>query len=160
MADFKEFVSKKQRDSIKHLKVIKAVLSHQGMHAESFLEGDDPYVFVNSHNRHLSFDGVRIYEIGGKFAYRVQKEKDTHPYGRAYPLDIEEMFNDFISEDGNEEKAGKRSMSALAHELKTFFKSSEKAEKTLRVGDILDDQDGEEGVLVRPTGSDYSVGIN
>jgi hypothetical protein len=158
MENFKEFVDKKQRDAVKHLKIIKAVLAHEGMHVESFFD-DDPHIFVNSHNRNLSFDGIRIYEIGGSFAFRVQKERDTHPYGRAYPLDIEEMFNDFISEDGNEEKAGKRSMGALSHELKKFFKDSEKAEKIIRAGDILDRGEDEDGVLLRPTGSDYSVGI-
>lgn len=159
MPDFKEFVNRKQREAVKHLKIIKAVLEHEGMHVEGFFEEEDPYIFVNSHNKNLSFDGIRIYEIGGTFAYRVQKEKDTHPYGRAYPLDVEEMFNDFISEDGNEEKAGKRSMKALVHELKVFFKNSEKAEKELRVGDILDDSEGDEGVLVRPSGNDYSTMI-
>lgn len=159
MSNFKEFVNRKQRDSIKHLKIIKAVLEHEGFHVEAYLNDDDPHIFITAQENNLSFDGVRVYEIGGSFAFRVQKEKDTHPFGRAYPLNIEEMFNDFISEDGDEEKAGKRSMKALKNEFEKFFKNSAKAEKEIRVGDILDDSEGEEGVLMRPSGSDYATSI-
>lgn len=160
MPNFKEFVSRKQREASKQLKIIKKVLEKEGLTVDNFLDDDDPYIFVHSTNSNLSFDGVRLYKIGEAFAYRVQKEKDTHPFGKAYKLDIEEMFNDLVSEDGDEEKAGKESMKALGEELRMFFKKSMDAERDIRVGDILDDDEqGENGVLMRPSGLDYSTMI-
>jgi len=151
MPNFREFVTRKQREASKQLKIIKRVLEKEGLSVDNYLDDDDPYIFVHSTNSNLSFEGVRVYKIGDVFAYRIQKEKDTHPYGKAYKLDIEEMFNDMVSEEGDEEKAGKESMKALADEISTFFRKSMDAERDIRVGDVLDDQEqGEDGVMMRP----------
>ena len=160
MANFREFVSTKKREAVKQLRVIKAVLEKEGFTVDGFLNDEDPYIYVNTTDDNLSFDGIRVYKIGESFAYRIQKEKDTHPYGRAYQLDIEEMFNDFVSEHGDEEKAGKRAMEALAGEIKHFFKKTVEAEKEIKIGDVLDDEDGESGVLMRPSGLDYSTMVS
>ena len=138
---FTEFVDKKSRESKNHLKVVKRVLEENGFKVDEHLKDiEDPYIFLNANNEQLSFDGVRIYEIGDILAFRVQKEKDTHPYGRAYPLDVVSMFNDLMSESGDEEKSGNRIMCAIIEEFKTFFMKSRKAEKELKTVEIEKDK--------------------
>ncbi|RDJ35657.1 MAG: hypothetical protein DWQ19_12630 [Crenarchaeota archaeon] len=136
MHTFTEFVDKKSRESKTHLKTIKRVLEENGFTVDGFMDGEDPYVFLHSSDDQLSFDGVRIYKIGDILAFRAQKEKDTHPYGKAYSLDIVEMFNDLISENGDEEKSGKQVIKAIVNEFKTFFEKSREAEKQLKTAEI------------------------
>lgn len=134
---FHEFIDKKSRESKKHLKTVKRILEENGFTVQDFFKNEeDPYIFLSSTDEQLSFEGVRIYTLGDILAYRVQKEKDTHPYGRAYSLDIVEMFNDLMSESGDEEKAGKRVIKAVAEEFKGFFKKSREAEKDLKSVEI------------------------
>lgn len=133
---FKEFIDKKKRESIRQLRTIKKILDANGFTTEAFFTKEDPYLFLNSNDDQLTFSGVRIYKVGENIAYRVQKYKDTHPYGKAYPLDIEEMYNDLISEDGNEENAGKRIISAVTAEFIAFFKHSGEAEGELAQDDV------------------------
>ena len=148
---FLEFIDRKQREGKKHLKLIEKVLRKGGMEVYSHLEDEDPYVFVKSTNDKLSFDGIRIYEIGDMITYRVQKEEKTHPYGKAYLLDIEDMFNDYMSENMKEEEAGKHVMKSLVEELKKFFSKSAKAEQELKNSD----QAGT-GLIIKSGGTDYS----
>lgn len=152
MRTFLEFVDIKRREADKQLKVIKKLLEHVGFEVDSFLDEDDPYLFVFSNEKNLSFEGIRLYKIGGCFAFRVQKEKDTHPYGTAYKIDLEEMFNDFVSEKGDEEKAGKAVIKAVKNELDRFFKKSFEAEQDLRSVDVEDP----DAIEVRPGNTDYS----
>jgi len=155
---FGNFVDKKKRDSIRQLRLLKQVLEGSGMKVESFLdtESGDPYVFCFTPDKNGSFDGVRIYKIGDQLAFRVQKENKTHPYGKAYPLPIEEMFHDFLSDqDVDQMKAGKKVIESVAKEMRRFFDQSVEAEKEDREGGIEGD-DTQGNVLVRTTGTDYS----
>lgn len=130
---FGSFVDKKKRDSIKHLKIVKKVLEHGGMIVEDFVDtdaNDDPYVYCVNPTKNGSFNGIRIYKIGDQIAFRVQKESKTHPYGSAYPLPVEEMFSDFLSDEGTDQrKAGNKVMESLVKEIKSFFEKSIEAEK-------------------------------
>ena len=95
------FGNKKVRKGKKQLAVVKKVLEEQGMSVQDHLGDDDPYLFVkNPTNKKTSFAGVRIYKIGENIAYRIQKEEKTHPYGKSYQLDLEDMFNDFMTGEG------------------------------------------------------------
>lgn len=154
MKRFKEFLDKKSRSAKKELSIVKKVLEHEGLSATDHLDADDPFVFVRNTSGKLSFEGIRIYKIGNDLAYRVQKEEKTHPYGKAYSLGIEEIFEDLISEM-DEEKAGKQVMKALAEELKSFFKKSSEAEKQLRSSE-MNNRNGNSPVSVRDMGTDYS----
>ncbi len=156
MATFREFVNRKQRESTKHLGLIKKTLEKQGMLVNDFLKEEDPYVFVKSNNQKLSFDGVRIYQIGGDMCYRIQKESKTHPYGKAYLLDVEGMYDDLISDRVKEEKAGKKVMKAIAEELKNFFRKSADAERELQSGEFERKNDPLGRTTVKSTGTDYS----
>lgn len=149
---FLEFVDRKQREAIKHLGLMEKLFQRSGMQISAYLEDEDPFIFVKSPDGRLSFDGVRIYEIGGMIAYRVQREQKTEPFGKAYLLDVEDMFNDFMSENMKEEDAGQKVIESVVSEIKKFFKKSAEAEQEL----IDSGQDGA-GVILKTGGTDSSM---
>lgn len=159
---FGDFLDKKKREGLKHLSLLKQLLERSGMKVESFLESgeqgdDDPYVYCWSPSGGSSFGGIRIYKLGNQIAFRVQKENKTHPYGSAYPLDIEEMFNDFVGEEQvDEKKAGEMVIEHVAKEIRKFFEKSINAEKDERSELIDREKEAAGSVLVRSTGTDYS----
>jgi hypothetical protein len=156
---FGDFVDKKKRESIRQLRIMKQLLERHGLRVDNYLETEEdhePYVFCYNPNRDGGFDGIRIYKIGSDLAFRIQKESKTHPYGAAYPLPIESMFSDFLSDDGiDEAKAGKKIIEAVSKEVKKFFERSLEAERDDRQQGIEKDAAG--SVLVRTTGTDYSA---
>lgn len=157
---FGDFVDTKQRESVRQLKLLKQLLESGGLKVENFLDTDDrddPYIFCFMPTRNGSFDGVRIYTIGENIAFRIQKENQTHPYGSAYPLPIEDMFNDFLGEeDVDQKEAGKRIIKSVVKEVRRFFDKSVEAEREERDQAIDQEKDGEGNPLVRTTGTDYS----
>lgn len=156
MKNFNEFVTVKSMQTKKELRTLKKVLENQGMSVQEFLEDDDPYIFLKTNGSNLSFDGVRIYKIGDIMAYRIQKQNNTHPYGQAYSLPVQEIFDTFLSEKGSEEKAGKEVMKAIAEEFKSFFDKSSKAEKELRGSIVMTQNDPMGRIVVQTTGTDYA----
>jgi hypothetical protein len=155
MRTFLEFVDKKEREGKRHLRIIKRLLESAGMKVTAHLEGDDPFVFLWNPDKKISFDGVRVYKIGSQTAFRVQKEERTHPFGKAYALDIEDMFNDLMSDHHDPEKAGKEVVRAVIEEVKTFFKQSAEAERDLRDKDFVKDDPWNQ-IVLKSTGTDYS----
>ncbi len=157
---FREFVDSKQRSTRKHLNLVKKIFEKEGFRINDKLgERDDPHIFVFNPDRNLSFDGIRVYEIGGDVAYRVQKESETHPFGKAYPLKIEKMFDDLQGEeDMDDNKIGQEIIKSVTSEIKDFFEKSFKAEK--EGPDKGYDPLGQ--VHMRTTGTDYGdkVGNN
>lgn len=157
---FGEFVDKKKREAIHQLELVKQVLERQGLRVDNFLyaeEDDDPYIYCFSPTRNGSFDGIRIYKIGDQLAFRVQKESKTHPYGAAYPLPIEEMFHDFLSDEGiDQREAGQKVIEAVVKEIRRFFEKSIRAEREERERAIEGEKDPQGNVLVKTTGTDYS----
>jgi hypothetical protein len=159
---FGDFVNKKKRESIRQLKLVKSLLEQSGMKVENFLDADEddhePYIYCFNTAKNGGFDGVRIYKIGDDLAFRVQKESKTHPYGSAYPLPIETMFYDFLSDEGvDEKKAAHKIIESISKELKKFFDKSAEAERTERDQEV--DKQGMGDVLVRSTGTDYSAQV-
>jgi len=158
--NFGDFIDKKQRDSIKQLGLMRQLLEKNGMKVESYLEtndSDEPYIFCFNPSSNSSFDGVRIYKIGNRLAFRIQKENRTHPYGKAYPLEIEEMFHDFLGDQHiDQRKAGQKVIEMVSKEIKKFFDKSVDAEKDERKASVEGGSDSAGNVLVRTTGTDYS----
>lgn len=150
MEQFLEFVDRKERESRRHLKIVSKALKSAGMNVYEHIDHEDSYIFVKAKNEELSFEGIRIYEIGDSLAYRVQKEKDTEPFGKAYPLNLEEMFNDLMGENMKEEQAGKEVVKGVVKEIKEFFKKSAKAQSE------IDDSAYERPVVLKTGGTDYS----
>lgn len=158
MKSFKSYVDKKQRSTVKQLKIIKSLLEKNGLKVSDFTENvsvdGDPYIFVYNTSGTRYFDGIRIYNIGGKFAYRVQKEEATHPFGKAHSLNMEEMFNDFLDEEGaDEKKAGNMIIKEVPKILRDFFERSATAEKEIETQEIVDKKDQQ---IRSTTGTDYS----
>jgi hypothetical protein len=156
---FNSYLDKKQRDSIKHLSIIQKVLEHNGMKVENFLDSeknDEPYIFCFNPTKNTSFDGLRIYGIGGSYCFRIQKENKTHPYGKAYPLQVEEMFHGLLGDkDVDRKKAGEQVIELVGKEVKRFFDKSEAAEKIDRQTDASGNLSAG-SVLVKTNGTDYS----
>ncbi len=155
---FGDFVDKKKRESIRQLRLVKQLLEHTGMKVDNFLETEEtsePYIFCHNPSKNGTFDGVRIYKIGTDLAFRIQKESKTHPYGSAYPLPIESMFSDFLSDnDTDESKAGKKIIEAVNKEIKRFFDKSTEAERDDRKASLEGGAGG--NVLIGTNGTDYS----
>ena len=148
---FREFIDRRQREAKRHLKLVEQLLKKNGMETKSHLDDDNPYIFVKIAKPKLSFDGIRIYEVGNMMAYRIQREEKTEPYGKAYMLNIEEMFNDFMGENMEEEAAGKKVIENVAQEVKKFFEKSAEAEKELQSR-----QPENNGLILKTGGTDYS----
>ncbi len=158
---FKTFVDKKQRESKRQLGLVKQILERQGMAVTSHLDDDDPFVFIKSPTKSLSFDGIRIFKPASDImAFRVQKQEDTAPYGKSYLLDLEEMFNDYMGDDYKPEDAAQQCIQAVTEEVKKFFKKSVDAENDIRNAELDQDKDGMGKILVKSSGTDYSNNIS
>lgn len=157
---FKDFMGGKKRETRRHLHMIQQVLEQGGFKVDNHLEegfNDEPYIYCYNPERNTSFKGIRLYKIGDKIAYRVQRESKTHPFGTAYMIDLDDIFNDLMG-DGvtKKEQLGKKVMEEIVQNIKAFFKESAKAEKE---EDTWGDDDGTVGsVQIRnPLGGDYSA---
>lgn len=148
---FSSFLDKKNSEIKEQLKVIKDVLKENGMEVEDFLNSDSPYLFLKNTNNNLDFGGVRIYKVGSNLAYRIQKEEKTEPYGAAYPLDIEEMFGDLIT-DMNEEKAADQIKKAVVAEFNNFFQKSNEAQEKINSAGI----DAQSKIVIKGNNGDLS----
>lgn len=127
---FSAFVDKKANKARKELEVVRDVLKEGGIKVEDKLGERDPFLFIPSTKQSLDFGGVRIYKIGSDIAYRLQNEASTEPYGMSYPLDIEGMFENLISEMG-EDKAAEEVKKAVVEEINKFFDKSLEAQDEL-----------------------------
>ena len=155
MIKFVEFINKKERETKKQLGIIEKILTQHGLKVKDHLDDDDPFLFVFNPKKSTFFEGIRIYKVGDQIAFRVQKEEKTEPFGRAYPMDIEEMFEDLIT-DYKPEEAAKRIMAAVTTEVKKFFERSSIAEKELRDKEFEKDPWGKVVVRSSDYGMDYS----
>jgi hypothetical protein len=159
---FREFLGGKRREAKRQLHMVQEVLKRGGFRVEDFLDErfDDPYVFCHNPKKDTSFKGVRIYKIGDKLAYRVQRESTTHPFGTAYIIDMDAIFND-LTADGitKKEHIGHKLMEEVIQSIRAFFKESAEAE---RQEDKWDDDGDTMGMVhVRnPLGGDYSSQVH
>lgn len=154
---FGEYLDKKHREARKQLGIIKEVLQKGGMMVVDHREGEqgDPFIFLSNPINDASFKGIRIYKIGDKIAFRIQREEKTHPYGKAYSLNITKLFNDLVSDDIKEEVAGKMVIEMVVKELRRFFTDSQKAEEDMRTQDIAGNGDPLGKVLLQSVQTDY-----
>lgn len=164
MRSFRDFYENKVRLAIKQLNIVAQVVEKAGFKVDHYLDEQftDPYVYVHNPNKNTSFEGVRLYRIGDKLAYRVQRENKTHPYGNAYSLDVELMFDDLMEEGKHKpEQIGHKVMEMVAKELRAFFEESAEAEKESNAKEIGAEENGLGAVHVRnPQGGDYSSMTN
>jgi len=159
MKTFNEFIDRKSREIRKQLGLLKKVVEQQGFSVKDHLDDDEPYLYVKNPNK-TSFDGIRVYKALGNIGFRVQKEEATHPYGKAYSLDVEEMYDDLLEDDKKDEKAAESVMKMIGEELKRFFDRSSEAEKEIRSSEFDQDGDPLDKVVIKSTGTDYSNTIS
>lgn len=119
---FSSFLDIKNKNIIRELKIIKEILSKEFL-VEDFLNKENPYLFLKFKNNQLQFEGLRIYKVGSNIAYRVQNYNDSEPYGKAYPLNLEEAFEDLVP-DSSEEEAAKIISDLLVNEFERFYELS------------------------------------
>lgn len=164
MRSFRDFYENKVRLAIKQLNIVAQVVEKAGFKVDHFLDEQftEPYVYIHNPNRNTSFEGVRLYRIGDKIAYRVQRENKTHPYGNAYTLDVELMFDDLMEEGEHKpEEIGNKVMEMVTKELRAFFEESAEAEQQRNDQETGKNPDGLGTVQVRnPQGGDYSTMSN
>ena len=154
---FTSFVDKKMREGRRQLGLVKRILERQGMTVSEHLKEDSPYIFIKSPTKSLSFDGIRIFKPAADLmAFRVQKMEDTQPYGKAYPLDLEEMFDDYMGDNYKPEEAAHQIMQAVTEEITKFFTKRADAENDIRNAELDQNSDGLGKIMVRTTGTDYS----
>ncbi len=156
---FLEFVNKRKRDGKKHLDILEQVFKRGNMHVKSFMDEDNPYIYVVAPGEGIGFGGVRVYQVGDTIAYRIQKQENTEPYGRPYLLDLEEMYEDFMMDDVNESEAAKRVVQAVTDEVGRFFRKSKEAEDDFRDMQFDRQTDSMGKIILRPTGSDYANSV-
>jgi len=160
---FKDYMTLEDRKALKQLKIVQSLLEKGGLKVMDFTESENdqnPYIYVYNTASNKFFDGIRVYSIGKKLAFRVQKEERTHPFGSAYPLKIEEMFEDLVSEENvDQKKAGEKLIEEVPKMIKKFFERSSEAEKDIIDQDIIDKTDNTAGA---PTtgGTDYSYMVH
>ena len=156
---FSSFLDIKNKKTIKELSILKDALSKH-FKVESFLERENPYIFLraNKSDEDLNFEGVRIYKIGSDMAYRIQNENETEPYGQAYPLNLEKMFEELLPDMGDE-KAAKIIQDCLVDEFNNFFKRSSEIQKELRSGQFKKNDISTPIVVVGSNSGDYTNSI-
>lgn len=158
MKTFLEFVDRKEREGKRQLKILAKVFESQDFETKDHTSHDDPYIYVGNPTKDASFDGIRIYKIGTTLAFRIQKEEKTHPFGRAYLLDVEDMYQDLLTDHHKPESAGKALIKSIAEEVKLFFNRQARAENELKnlFQGAPDSKDPFNRVVIRSTGTDYS----
>lgn len=124
---FSSFLDIKNKKTIEQLEILKKILS-ESFKIDSNIKSIDPYIFVYSNNEDLPFQGVRVYKIGSNWAYRIQNENETQPYGKAYPINLEQAYEDIVS-DYSEEEVGEYIAKALLEEFENFFEKSAEAQR-------------------------------
>lgn len=150
---FFDYINRKLLSSKRKLKIIHKILKQSDIKSKLYTKNtDDPHLFVYSTDDNCDFEGIRIYPIGRSIAFKVQNRSDTHPYGKAYLLDFENIYNTFMSEkDAEEEKAGKDVIKYFVDEIKRFFKMSAEAQNNVDKTD--------KRLMLRNTGTDYSANV-
>jgi len=154
MINFNEFVDHKDRACRRHLNLIKKILesAKPSFKIKPFLDEENPYIFVHSPDDNFTFEGIRIYPIGSTYAYKIQNAEDTHPFGKAYSLDIEKMFSDQMGENISPDEAAKRVADDVRRELRRFFKKSTEAEQDMAGSKV----DNSNSYVLKTGGTDYS----
>lgn len=154
---FSSFLDIKNKKTIRELEILKDLLS-KDFKIESFLHLDKPYLYLKSNRNDLSFDGVRIYKVGSNMAYRIQNENESEPYGQAYPLNLEEMFQDLIP-DMSEDEAGELIANALVEEFNNFFKKSSDLQDELQKGQFSKNDMSSAVVVVGSNSGDFTNSV-
>lgn len=156
--NLREYIEHEVKEAVRKLAVLKELLEAQGLKVQQNLSNtDDPFLYVHSTVKDLPFEGVRLYEIGKQLAFRVQKQADKHPHGKAYALPVEKIYEDLLSDEHgstkNENELGEVLAKSIADEFRSFFQKSKDA-----LNQLPPKSGPENIVFVRGLSSDYGQG--
>jgi hypothetical protein len=126
-------------------------------------EPNDPHIWVQAHPKPEEYDGIRVYLLGNICAFRVQKMKNTQPYGKSYSLDLQQMFDDILDDMGEEasddmNKAVEKLIEEVGDRIRKFYIDSIRDEEDF-IQNQLDGVDRDDvggAALVPNSGVDYS----
>ena len=123
----------------------------------------DPHIWVQAHSKPEEYDGIRVYLLGDICAFRVQKMKNTEPYGKSYSLDLQQMFDDILDDMGSKAKdhmneAVDKLIAEISARIRKFYMDSIKDEEEFLTNQLdgVDRDDIGGAALVPNSGIDYS----
>jgi hypothetical protein len=165
MKTFLEYqIHRIKQDNPKRLQTLMKVLIQSGLFVQDYTESYDPHIFVSAMPEPQEFEGIRIYCLGNICAYRVQKMKDTEPYGKSYLLDLQKTYDDILEEKGMK-STNKDTVEAfierLGKEIRKFFKTSMQDEEEFIKSqvDAEDRKDSGDAAILPAYSQDYSSSV-
>lgn len=143
MKVFKEYHDQVHFDIMNKLQLVKKVFEKCGFRVDDFTKEDSPYVFLYAPLQNLSFKGVRVYFIGDNLGFRVAKMPETLPYGTAYSLHFQDVFDEILDNSGKNSDKEKTKLlrefcKVIGDQMRKFFKDTKKAEDYLVSAEIID----------------------
>lgn len=159
MKTYLEFYNILKQEKQEDLETLMFVLRKDGLRVEDFSELDEnPYIYCYNPLEDTSFQGVRIYKHGDILAFKVAKFPDSQPYGAAYSIDLQGMYDALIEEKKEKKDALKELCKKVSAEMRKFFRKSKVAEDKIVKSQVRDPDalDGAGQITIRNTGTDYS----
>jgi len=159
MKNFLEFVNVKDDQKVENLELLTTILRNDGLKVHEFLDNHkEPYIYVFNPLDDLSFQGVTVYKKGDILAFRAQRYQDSQPYGSAYNIDMQGIYDDLLYKENDKKKALGIICKKLCKNMRDFFRKSKKAEDEVLKSQLRspEDSDGAGQIIIRNTGTDYS----
>lgn len=159
MKTFLEFVSAKSDQKPENLGLLTVILRNDGLKVHEFLDDHkEPYIYVFNPLDDLSFQGVTVYKKGDVLAFRAQRYEDSQPYGAAYNIDMQGIYDDLLYDNKDKKQALDLLCRKLCKNMRDFFRKSKKAEDEALQSQLRspEDKDGAGQIIIRNTGTDYS----
>lgn len=159
MKTFNEYKTVLDDQTKSNLELLTVIFKNDGLKVHEFLDQKkDPYIYVFNPLDDLSFQGVAVYKRGNILAYRPQRYEDSQPYGAAYMIPIQDIYEDYIYQKKDKKEALKMLCTKLCKDMRSFFRDSKKAEDAVMQSQLRDpkDIDGAGQIIIRNTGTDYS----
>jgi hypothetical protein len=129
-------------------------------------EQNDPHLWVQAHPTPQEFSGIRVYLLGNICAFRVQKLETTEPYGKAYLMDLQGIFDKILEKMGNKaqkssKEAVKELIKSVSGEINAFYHDSIKDEEEFVQDQLYGPERSDVGgaALVPSSGFDYSMKV-
>jgi len=141
------------------LETLLRIFRSDGLKVHEFLDRKkDPYIYVFNPLNDLSFQGISVYKHGDILCYRPQRYQDSQPYGAAYLVKMQDIYDDLIYKEKEKSRALSVLCKKLCKDVRSFFRQSKGAEDSIMKSQMRSpsDIDGTGQIVIRNTGTDYS----
>ena len=162
MKTFLEFFTAMDSQAPDNLGMLTIIFRNDGLKVHEFIDDkSDPYIYIFNPLDDLSFQGVTMYKKGNILAYRAQRYEDSQPYGAAYNIDMQGLYEDLLYKEKDKKKAIEILCKTLCKKMREFFRKTKKAEDDILKSNLMTptDSDGAGQIIIRNTGTDYSNNI-